>query len=118
MILIVGARPALGGTLALALALAGLGLGGCNEEHRYSYFAHNDKVTLGAGNAPAANVAIQTINPWPPSSQHVPIDQDGKRAHIAVKRYETNTSIPPRGLDSTNGFSGSNGTTAGPGIAR
>ena len=106
-----GLRPALRGTLALWLSIAGIGLGGCNEEHRYSYFAHSDKVTLGAGNAPAANVAIQTIDPWPPSSQRTQIDQDAKRAHIAVKRYETNTSITPRGLNGSNGFSGPNGPT-------
>jgi hypothetical protein len=102
-------RLAVHAALALLLAAAGVGLAGCNDEHRYSYFGHDDKVTLGAGNAPAANVAIQTIDPWPPSSRRNQIDQDGKRAHIAVKRYETNTSITPRGVDWNSGFSQPNG---------
>jgi hypothetical protein len=106
----VGLRFLLRGTLALSLSAAGAGLGGCSEEHLYSYYGHQDKVTLGAGDAPAANVAIHTINPWPPSSQRTQIDQNGKRAHIAVKRYETNTSIPPRGIDWNSGFIVSNGS--------
>jgi hypothetical protein len=90
----------------ISVAVIGVGLGGCDDDElRFRYRAHSDKVTRGAGNAAAANIAIQTINPWPESSRRTRIDQDGKRAHIAIKRYETNTSITPRGLTTTNGFS-------------
>lgn len=100
--------------LSLVVVLVGMGLSGCYREDRYRYLAHSDTVTLGAGNANAVNAATQTIDPWPPESKDAQIDQDGKRAHIAVKRYETNTSIKPRGLNTSttvqsNGDSGSDG---------
>ena len=84
------------------LALAGifaLGSGGCEDERRYRYLAHSDTVTSSAGNAAASNIAAQMVDPWPASSQRTRIDQDGKRAYLAVKRYETNTSIKPQGVD-------------------
>lgn len=88
-------------------ALLCLALGGWDEDElRYQYRGHGDKVTRGAGNAAAANIATQTIDPWPAHSQRTQINQDGKRAHIAIKRYETNTSIPPKGINSANGFNG------------
>ena len=87
-----------------------IALGGWDEDElRYQYRGHSDKVTRGAGNAAAANIATQTIDPWPPSSQRTQINQDGKRAHIAIKRYETNTSIPPKGINSANGLNGNGG---------
>jgi hypothetical protein len=78
--------------------LAGIALSGCYEDDRYRYLGHGGSVTLDAGDAPAANKAIHTIDPWSAASNNTKIDQDGKRAAIAVKRYETNTSIEPRGL--------------------
>lgn len=93
--------------LGAALCVA---LGGWDEDElRYQYRGHSDKVTRGAGNAAAANIATQTIDPWPPSSQRTQINQDGKRGHIAIKRYETNTSITPKGINSVNGLNGNGG---------
>jgi len=100
--------------IPLLLMLVGIGLSGCYEDDRYRFLAHSDTITLGAGDANAVNAATQTIDPWPPESKEARIDQDGKRAHIAIKRYETNTSIEPRGLATTdNGYSGSNGNSNG-----
>ena len=97
--------------------MAGVGLGGWDEDElHYRYRAHGDTVTRGAGNAAASNIAIQTINPWPNSSRRTQIDQNGARAHIAIKRYETNTSIVPRGLNRTNELYG-NGYNLGPAAA-
>jgi hypothetical protein len=90
---------------AASVALMAFGVGGC-DEYKYRYFAHSDKVTLGAGDAPASNLATHTVDPWPKHSQRTKIDQDGKRAAIAVKRYETNTSIRPKGLTNSNGNGG------------
>lgn len=88
---------------AVSLALIALAAGGCNEEYRDRYFGYSDKVTLGAGDAAAANIAAHTIDPWPDHARRTRIDQDGKRAAIAIKRYETNTSIKPKGLNNGNG---------------
>jgi hypothetical protein len=84
--------------LGSALAGVTVGTGACYDQDRYLYLGHGDSVTLGAGDAVATNKVTHTIDPWPPHSRTTRIDLDGKRAAIAVERYETNTSIPPRGL--------------------
>ena len=81
-----------------AVLLLSIGATGCTTEQDYEYRAHTDKVTLGAGDAVAANKAAQTINPWPAHAQNDNIEMDGKRAGIAIDRYQTNTSIKPKGL--------------------
>jgi hypothetical protein len=82
-------------------------LGGWDEDElHYRYRAHSDFVTRGAGDAAASNIATHTLDPWPASSRRTHIDQNGKRAYIAIKRYETNTSIQPKGINGTNGFNG------------
>jgi len=80
---------------------------GCTNDQFYEYRAHTDKVTEGAGNASAANRAIQTVDPWPVYSQKTDVNMDGKRALVAVRRYETNTSLKPK--DSGADMSASNG---------
>jgi hypothetical protein len=44
---------------------------------------------------------MHTIDPWSKPSNKTQIDMDGKRAGLAVKRYETNTSPQPKGLNDT-----------------
>ena len=83
--------PLLGATLLLLAS-------GCTSDPIYPYRAHTDKVTLGAGNASAVNRAVHTIDPWPQYSRKTQIDTDGNRALVAVRRYETNTSVKPKGL--------------------
>jgi hypothetical protein len=83
---------------AAVVLCAGLALAACTSDQAHEYLAHTDRVTRGAGNATASNRAIHTIDPWSPSSHKTRIDMDGKRAAIAAKRYETNTSIKPKGL--------------------
>jgi hypothetical protein len=86
-------------SLAICAALLAAGItGACTAEQRHEYLAHSDTQTLDAGDAVAANKATHTINPWPAASQKTQIDMDGKRAQIAGRRYETNTSIKPKGL--------------------
>jgi hypothetical protein len=79
---------------------------GCTNDQFYEYRAHTDKVTEGAGNASAANRAIHTVDPWPAYAEKTEINTDGKRAMVAVRRYETNTSVKPNG-----DASASNGAT-------
>lgn len=45
---------------AAVLLLAVAVLGGCAD-----YMNRRDTVTLRSGNAPEANTAIHTVNPWP-----------------------------------------------------
>lgn len=77
--------------VALAVTL----LGGCED-----YFARRDTVTLSAGNAAAHNIAVQTIDPWAAHAENARIDMDGKRSHVAVKKYQQNKAAKPQGLGS------------------
>jgi hypothetical protein len=66
-----------------------------------THFGHNDFITRQAGDAVAVNKAVQTIDPWPKAANNRKLDVEGKRAEVAMKRYEQNKSIPPRGLSTT-----------------
>jgi hypothetical protein len=79
--------------LAMAGVLVGLMLAGCEE-----YRARRDGVTMGLGNSNTHNIAVQTVDPWPPYVGDNRIDQDGERARIAIQRYRKNKVIEPRGL--------------------
>jgi hypothetical protein len=87
-------------TAAGLLLVAGVALAACTSDQSHNYLAHSDRVTSGSGDATASNRAAHTINPWSSPSHKTQIDMDGKRAALATKRYETNTSIKPKGLTS------------------
>ena len=70
-------------------------LAGCYDRE---YYSQSDTITLGAGDAIATNAASQTIDPWPPHANNTDIDLEGPRAGVAVERYQSNTSLKPRGL--------------------
>jgi hypothetical protein len=83
---------------ALTVAVTGgciLFLGGCYDRE---YYSQSDTITLGAGDAVATNAVTQTIDPWPPHAKDTDIDLEGPRAAVAVERYQTNTSLKPKGL--------------------
>ena len=108
------ARVAARLVLAVLFGAVAAGAALSDPDRWFQHRAHSDRVTAGAGNASAANIAVQAVDPWPAHSARKRIDLDGKRAHKAIKRYETNTSIPPNGLDAIRlqrspGDSGSNG---------
>jgi hypothetical protein len=75
----------------------------------WCYFDHehvpslrrSDTITLGAGDAVAHNIAVQTIDPWPPWARNDRINMDGQRAALAITRYQANKSIPPRTLETS-----------------
>jgi len=97
---------------ALTVAVTGgaiLFLAGCYDR---DYYTQSDSITLGAGDAVATNAATQTIDPWPPHAKDTDIDLEGPRAVVAVERYQTNTSLKPKGLPNsaapTAGSSGPN----------
>jgi hypothetical protein len=58
---------------------------------------HRDSVTLAAGNAPETNLAIQTINPFPPSAWNTRIISDGHPVAKAQYAYNTGKVAPPGG---------------------
>jgi hypothetical protein len=57
---------------AFIAVLSLLALSACAD-----YQNHRDTVTLGAGDAPEANLAIQTVNPFPPNAGQTHIDTPG-----------------------------------------
>jgi hypothetical protein len=63
--------------------------------------SRRDTITSSAGNANAANIATQTIDPWPAHAARTDSHLDGKRASVGITRYQQNKSIPPKGLSTT-----------------
>lgn len=88
------ARRALTVTTIAASAML---LQGCYEDS----FSHRDTISLNAGDAIATNAVTQTIDPWPAHAKNTDIDLDGKRAQIAIERYQKNKTIPPQGLNTS-----------------
>ena len=76
---------------AVAAAALGTALGGCSE----IYFDRREGVTLGGGDAVAANATMQTIDPWPARSGNTNIAENGQRMQSAVERYRTGRVIQP-----------------------
>lgn len=78
------------------IALVGVAtLPGCDYEHE-RYLRRADSITPGAGNAAAFNNAVHTIDPWPGYSRNANINMDGKKALIAVRRYQHDDVKMPR----------------------
>lgn len=57
-------------------------LSGCAD-----YMNNRDTITLGAGDASEANMAIQTIDPFPPDAKNTDIRIDPNKVHQAYQRY-------------------------------
>ena len=97
----------------LTVLLTAMLIGGCEE-----YRAQSDAVVAEHGNAVAHNIAVHTINPWPPASRDAQIDVNGERILIGAERYKANKSIEPKGLATQKVSSGSasgGGASAGGG---
>jgi hypothetical protein len=77
-------------------ALAVLAAGLCGWEE---YDNRTEFVTRGAGDAVEVNKVTQTINPWPRYVKNRKFVLDGKRAGIAMYRYQTNQVLRPRPLN-------------------
>jgi hypothetical protein len=75
----------------VAAATTGPMLGGCSQ----LYWDRRDAIGLSAGDAIAANEAMQTIDPWPPASGNTNLAFNGQRMQTAAERYRTNKVIPP-----------------------
>jgi hypothetical protein len=68
-------------------------LAGCSDPGLY--LDRRDAIALGAGDAVAANAAMQTIDPWPPQSGNTRIASNGQLMQSAIERYRTNAVTPP-----------------------
>ncbi len=89
---------AIGATLiGLAVAAAALPV----LADPYDYRDRRDTLTSSAGNAQASNIAVHTVDPWPRHARNSRINLDGRRAGLAITRYQKNQSIPPKGLENT-----------------
>jgi type IV pilus biogenesis protein CpaD/CtpE len=81
-------------SITIAALAATTMLGACTD----MYLDHRETVSFEAGNASAANKAIQTIDPWPVYAARQDIAYDGERAAAAAERYRTNKVTPPTGI--------------------
>lgn len=93
-------------TLPLAAAVAAaLLLAGCNQ-----YWERKETVSYSAGDAVAANAAVQIATPWPAGSRNTNITTNGERAYVAFQKYKA-------GGPSASGSPGSGASAAGAGTS-
>jgi hypothetical protein len=81
---------------AVAVLLAVL-LGGCSD----LYWDRRDTVAFWGGDAPASNIAIHTIDPWPPAAAKRRLTTNGDLAQRAAERYRTNKTTPLKPIGTT-----------------
>jgi hypothetical protein len=79
---------AVAATVGLAVLLAG-----CSD----LYYDRRETILFGADNAVASNIAVQTIDPWPPGSANRRAPANGERVAAAIKRYRTGRVFTPIG---------------------
>jgi hypothetical protein len=83
--------------ISLAAVLLSLMLGGCAD----IYWDRRDTVAFWGGDAPASNVAIHTIDPWPPAAERRRLTTNGELAQRAAERYRTNKTTPLKPIGTT-----------------
>jgi len=81
-----------------ALVFAGA-LAGCADTDLY--LDRRDTVTFGAGDAVAANIIAQTVDPWPRAAGNRNIPGNGDRLQAAGERYRTGKIAQPQGLSTS-----------------
>ncbi|MGO9172160.1 MAG: hypothetical protein ACLP7P_09365 [Rhodomicrobium sp.] len=87
-------KPLRSATTISVLAIIAAGVSAWDDDSDRIEF-----VTRGAGDAVEVNKATQTIDPWPPYVKNRHLTLDGKRAGLAIQRYETNRVMQPRPLN-------------------
>lgn len=68
-------------------AIGCLALSACRD---HAVTAGDDFASTGLGNASRANMAVQTVDPWPRHARNTRARTDGQRALMAFDRYRTN----------------------------
>jgi hypothetical protein len=80
------------GTKVTAVVIVvGSALAGCSD----MYYDRRDSVSLGAGDAIAANKVTHAIDPWPPYVMNDRIAFNGQRMQSAQDRYKRNQVFTP-----------------------
>ena len=72
-------------------------LGACSD----LYYDRRESVSFQAGNAIAANAAVETIDPWPAEAADRRIAGNGHLVQGAMERYRTGKVTPPQGTDTS-----------------
>ncbi len=80
-----------------AVVTLGAVLAGCSD----IYFDRRDTIALSGGDAVAANMAEQTVDPWPPHSGNTNIAFNGERMQRAVQCYRADKVARPTDLNTT-----------------
>ncbi len=92
-------RPGTNAAARTVAAVVTLGavLAGCSD----IYFDRRDTIALSGGDAVAANMAEQTVDPWPPHSDNTNIAFNGERMQRAVQCYRADKVARPTDLNTT-----------------
>ena len=90
-------RPRINGAQRAVAAAVMLGalVAGCSD----IYFDRRESVSLGAGDAVAANEVEQMVDPWPRYSNNKNLTFNGERMQRAVECYRIDKVTPPVDLD-------------------
>jgi hypothetical protein len=99
--------------LSVAAVLLATMLGGCSD----LYWDRRDTIAFWAGDAPASNIAIHTIDPWPPAAAKRRLTANGELMQKAAERYRTNKTTPlrPIGTSSVQSSAGAAASAGTPG---
>jgi hypothetical protein len=84
-------------SVAAAVVMTSL-LAACSSD---IYLDRRETIALGGGDAVAANVAMQTVDPWPRRSNNNNLTFNGMRMQHAVECYRYNAVTAPADMDPT-----------------
>jgi hypothetical protein len=91
------------GALSLPMAVVGCASSVAFDDPFAEYLQRTIKVATTGGDSQAANLALQTAEPWPRYANNTHILADGARMTRAVQRYENGTggeSAPQASMNS------------------
>ena len=102
-----------------AVGALAAGLAGCMhaEDPVVQYTQRSGKLAIDGGNAPASNLAIQMIDPWPRVSANRRIPAEGQRMSDAYERYRDVNKQTPRPIINPVMSSATNAASGAPGGA-
>ena len=84
-------------TLAVLTGIVAMAGPACAQN--YDYLSRSDGISLSAGDAPQANISIQTPTPWPPYVNNTRISGNGRRGadlyEMYLKRYSAQQNSNP-----------------------